>query len=55
MKWEKPSVSHHDHAQFVAEILHLVDLNKGPCVVNGIQTFHNIRLVTDKSQKALVL
>ncbi len=43
-----PSVSHHNHAQLVSEVLHLVDLHKRPGVIHRIQTLHHVRLVTDE-------
>lgn len=40
-----PSVSHDDHAQLVPEVLHLVDLDKRPRVIDFIQALDHVRLV----------
>lgn len=42
-----PSVSHDDHAQLVPKVLHLVDLDKRPRVVDLVQALDHVRLVAE--------
>lgn len=46
-----PSVAHNNHPQLVTKVLHLMDLYKSSCVVDGIQTLHHISLITEEPQR----
>ena len=45
-----PAMSHNNHSQFVAQVLHLMYLNKRPSRVYSIQRGHHIWLITGKKQ-----
>lgn len=46
-----PAVTHDDHPQLVSKVLHLMNLNKGPSVVDGIKRLGCIWVITGGKKK----